>query len=215
MRRATWSGPAGLVLVVRRHSAGRVIKCQERAFTGLCWGNNRDRRAEQMPRNSSLEFTYRSMASACTICGFPLSLSQFRGCRSPAASYLVRLRPPSDSIEARRKGLMKPMSLKRVGATRGWAALVVLAFVVSALGCGGKARSARPRDGTARMAHTLAVIYAQALANPESNRFLNRERADKLQMQLAQYTGGDPGIKRYELARSARMLDRPPVPFRR
>ncbi|MEA2766126.1 MAG: hypothetical protein QOK07_2530 [Gemmatimonadaceae bacterium] len=96
---------------------------------------------------------------------------------------------------------MKPMSLKRAGATRGSATLVVLSLLVSVgLGCGGDARSARPRDGTARMADTLAVIYAQALASPESNRFLNRERADKLQAQLAQSTNGDIGIKRYEMA---------------
>ena len=39
---------------------------------------------------------------------------------------------------------MKPMSLKGVGVTKGWATLVVLAFIVSGgLSCGGEARSAR------------------------------------------------------------------------
>src|SRR5437762_10614109 len=88
-----------------------------------------------------------------------------------------------------------------VATTRHWAARVVLAFVVGGgLGCGGEARSARHRDGSARMADTLAVLYAQALANPESNRFLNRERADRLQAELAKHTGTDAVISRYQLA---------------
>src|SRR6266550_1641816 len=87
-----------------------------------------------------------------------------------------------------------------VATTRHWAARVVLAFVVGGLGCGGEARSARHRDGSALMADTLAVLYAQALANPESNRFLNRERADRLQAELAKHTGTDAVISRYQLA---------------
>jgi hypothetical protein len=77
---------------------------------------------------------------------------------------------------------------------------LILVFVVSVWGCSGEARSARPRDGSVRMADTLAVIYAQAVANPESNRFLNRERADRLQTELAKHGGGNTVASRYGLA---------------
>jgi hypothetical protein len=52
------------------------------------------------------------------------------------------------------------------------AAPVILLGVV---GCAGPAP-----DGTARMADTLATLYARAVANPMSNQFLNRERADTI-----------------------------------
>jgi tetratricopeptide (TPR) repeat protein len=83
----------------------------------------------------------------------------------------------------------------------GWIARVVLAFVVSGgLACSPDERLPRARDGTARMADTLAVIYAEALANPADNRFLNRERAEALQAMAARQTGAEAIETRYRLA---------------
>ncbi|MEK7401547.1 MAG: CRTAC1 family protein [Gemmatimonadota bacterium] len=47
----------------------------------------------------------------------------------------------------------------------------------------------RARDGTARMADTLASINARERATPERNLFLNRERADKIQAELLRRGG--------------------------
>src|SRR5687767_15902272 len=84
-----------------------------------------------------------------------------------------------------------------------WTARVALAFAVSSgLGCDREARSAPPsaRDGTARMADTLAYLYRQALAEPRANPFLNRERADAIQATLAQQTGFQALNSRHALA---------------
>jgi hypothetical protein len=93
----------------------------------------------------------------------------------------------------------------RRGACRGWGARVVLACVVSVgVGCNQAESSSspppRPRSGTARMADTLAVIYAQALANPDANLFLNRQRADRVQAALIGQTGGMALNYRHKLA---------------
>ena len=88
-------------------------------------------------------------------------------------------------------------------ALRGWTFRVVLAFAVSAgLGCYQEKRSSppRPRDGNARMADTLAFINAQALAHPQSNPFLNRERADSIQAAVVLQTGADAWNSRHQLA---------------
>lgn len=70
------------------------------------------------------------------------------------------------------------------------------------LGCDQEERSPPPdpRDGTARMADTLAFIYAQALAEPKSNPFLNRERADAIQALVARQTGFQALNNRHALA---------------
>src|ERR1700694_5426998 len=86
---------------------------------------------------------------------------------------------------------------------RGRTLRVVLAFAVSAgLGCYQEKRSPppRPRDGTARMADTLAFINTQALAHPEQNPFLNRERADAIQAAVVFQVGADAWNSRHQLA---------------
>jgi ASPIC and UnbV/FG-GAP-like repeat len=54
--------------------------------------------------------------------------------------------------------------------------------------------------GTARMADTLAAIYARSIANPDGNPFLNSERANALQAQLAGATGAQAMELRFRLA---------------
>ncbi|HET9275863.1 MAG TPA: CRTAC1 family protein [Gemmatimonadales bacterium] len=66
-------------------------------------------------------------------------------------------------------------------------------------GCGGKSTAAA-RSGTAVMADTLAAIYARSLADPMSNRFLNRARADSIQASLARKSGVEAMNLRYRLA---------------
>jgi len=67
------------------------------------------------------------------------------------------------------------------------ARVLVSLAVAGALGC--VAQSTPKGDGTARMADTLARIYASAIADPTSNPFLNRERAAALRSIVAQQTG--------------------------
>ena len=55
------------------------------------------------------------------------------------------------------------------------------------------------------MADTLAVIYAQAIANPFSNPFLSRERADAIQAALIGQTGTAAVQNRLLLARTRLM----------
>jgi len=84
--------------------------------------------------------------------------------------------------------------------------LLLLACLPSGiLGCGDSPPPAPPRDGTARMADTLAVIYAQAVANPLSNPFLSRERADAIQAALVGQTGTTAVQNRFLLARTRLM----------
>jgi hypothetical protein len=65
---------------------------------------------------------------------------------------------------------------------------VILAVAAAgALGC--DSSSAAQRSGSARMVDTLAQIYAQAVADPRTNAFLNRERAAALRVALAQQVG--------------------------
>jgi hypothetical protein len=104
------------------------------------------------------------------------------------------------------------MGNERVTSIQGWTARVVLALAVTGnLGCERPARPAPaateaartppgPRSGTARMADTLAVIYAQSVANPESNPFLNRERAGAVQAMIVRQTGAAAWNNRHRLA---------------
>ena len=57
-----------------------------------------------------------------------------------------------------------------------------------------------PRDGTARMVDTLKVLYAQALAAPTDNAFLNRARADTIQARMAGQSASDARLSQYSLA---------------
>jgi hypothetical protein len=90
---------------------------------------------------------------------------------------------------------------------------VVLGVASAALGCSprehaGSTRSdapaeaaARPaRDGSARMADTLAVLRARSLENPLGNPFLNRERAAALRAQAAWQTGAEALNTRHRMA---------------
>jgi tetratricopeptide (TPR) repeat protein len=78
---------------------------------------------------------------------------------------------------------------------------VLLAIAAGAsLGCAKEGASAPARGGTARMADTLAVLYRQALVNPEMNPFLNRERADAVQAMLARQSGFQALNTRHRLA---------------
>jgi hypothetical protein len=72
---------------------------------------------------------------------------------------------------------------------RGYGPLLLASLLPGALGCSEPPPSAPSRDGTARMADTLAVISAQARANPLANPFLSRERAEVLQAMLARQVG--------------------------
>jgi hypothetical protein len=93
------------------------------------------------------------------------------------------------------------MGMGRVIAIRRWSGCAVLALALGGgHGCGREDRPIRSRDGTARMADTLAVLTARALANPTANRFLNRERAEALQALIARQSGADVLSGRYLLA---------------
>lgn len=88
---------------------------------------------------------------------------------------------------------MRPVALHRC----------LLAFVLSAaLGCGQEERSPPPdaRNGTQRMADTLAAIYAQALRSPEPNIFLNRERVAAIKLRIARQSGSDALNSRHWMA---------------
>src|SRR4051812_30533449 len=65
------------------------------------------------------------------------------------------------------------------------------------LGSGGPLCSRTPPrptiTGTDRMADTLAVLYRQAVANPEANPFLNDARAAKLKARVA-YENGNQAL---------------------
>ena len=99
---------------------------------------------------------------------------------------------------------------RRPATLRGWPARLALALAVgAALACGERAppAAARPsssppptRDGTARMADTLAVLAAEALGNPMANPFLNRERATVLRGRAAFQEGGDALNTRHWMA---------------
>jgi len=73
--------------------------------------------------------------------------------------------------------------------------LAPISFVVA----GVVACSGRAPDGTARMADTLATLYAEAVANPMSNQFLNRQRADTIFARLAGMSGAEALNARYLL----------------
>jgi hypothetical protein len=82
------------------------------------------------------------------------------------------------------------------------APLVGLSLVALSLGC-----SARG-GGTQRMADTLAYLNAQAVAQPERYEFLNRERADALQLKIFQRGGRTPFMERFSLAREQLLAGR-------
>jgi hypothetical protein len=77
--------------------------------------------------------------------------------------------------------------------------LALTGVLVAALGCRPEPPTARIPSGTARMADTLAVLIAQALANPSANPFLSRERADAFQAEIAGRTGVDAFGLRFQL----------------
>src|SRR3954471_15631442 len=82
--------------------------------------------------------------------------------------------------------------------------LVVGQFAIS--GCSAKAEQQPPaRDGTARMADTLSVLYRQAIADPRGNMFLNRERADAIQTMLVSQSGNEALNIRYLVAQERLM----------
>ena len=70
----------------------------------------------------------------------------------------------------------------------------ILFAVAGVAACAGPAT-----DGTARMVDTLATLYAQAVANPMSNQFLNRQRADTIFARLAGMSGPEALNARYLL----------------
>jgi tetratricopeptide (TPR) repeat protein len=78
---------------------------------------------------------------------------------------------------------------------------LAIASALVAVGCS-SAETAPPkdtRDGTQRMADTLAVLYRRALANPEGNPFLSKERADRLESLLKYQTGPEALNNRFAL----------------
>jgi hypothetical protein len=73
-----------------------------------------------------------------------------------------------------------------------------LLLALSAAACGRSPRAAR--DGTSAMADTLAAIRARALADPQSDPFENRARADALQRIVSTQSGPMALQNRYLLA---------------
>ena len=86
-------------------------------------------------------------------------------------------------------------------------ALALLAPVAaSLLACSPAAR--RDSRGTKRMADTLAVLYARAAAQPDRYEFLNRERADAMQLSAFQQGRPTSPEDRYALARQLLLAGR-------
>jgi hypothetical protein len=83
--------------------------------------------------------------------------------------------------------------------------LLLASLLTGALGCSEPPPSVPSRGGTVRMADTLAAIYAQARANPLSNPFLSRERAEVLQATLARQVGPTALGTRFQLAKTRLM----------
>lgn len=76
----------------------------------------------------------------------------------------------------------------------------LLSWVLSACAPNAESRNPAPRRGTQQMADTLAALYARARAVPQNNAFLNRERADAIERDLAT-RGGQMDLEgRYLLA---------------
>jgi hypothetical protein len=87
--------------------------------------------------------------------------------------------------------------MRRAAVRRRAARWLVAAGFVLAAGCeAGRA----PPDGTARMADTLRSVHARALAEPQRFPFLNRARADSLQVMVAGLSGPDALQFRFMLA---------------
>ena len=78
--------------------------------------------------------------------------------------------------------------------------LALAVMAIAALGCATERRTPAPRSGTARMADTLKILYAEALANPQGNPFLSRQRADALQSTIALHTGSGDLDSRFVMA---------------
>ncbi|MEO5816250.1 MAG: CRTAC1 family protein [Gemmatimonadaceae bacterium] len=88
-------------------------------------------------------------------------------------------------------------------------ALLALA-VTATLGCATDARPAvKARTGTQRMADTLKAIYAQAIASPQGNPFLSRQRADVIQTMVALQTGARDLDNRFLMAQERVMAGQP------
>jgi hypothetical protein len=68
------------------------------------------------------------------------------------------------------------------------------------------ARPTATPDGTARMADTLARIYAEALADPVRNAFLNGPRADALQSLVAANAAGPDALQGHYMLAQERLL---------
>ena len=79
--------------------------------------------------------------------------------------------------------------------------VLLLVAVSTALACAAEPRpAANTRTGTQRMADTLKALYAQAVANPQGNPFLSRNRADVIQTMIALQTGSRDLDNRFLLA---------------
>ena len=94
--------------------------------------------------------------------------------------------------------MILPVKLLVVRNRRAVQALLAC-LVVGAAGCG--ARPADSTDGTKRMADTLAILNARAIAEPTKYEFLNRERAAALQAALVQQRAVAAPDYQFEIAR--------------
>jgi hypothetical protein len=88
----------------------------------------------------------------------------------------------------------------RARSVRSPVLLALLAVAAGAPGCGAPEPAEPPRSGTARMADSLAAVYARALANPMDNPFLSRERAEAIQATVARQPGPAGFTNRMKLA---------------
>jgi hypothetical protein len=89
----------------------------------------------------------------------------------------------------------------------GLVARVLLApLVAGAMGCG--ARTIPSSNGTQRMADTLAALYERAVADPSRYEFMNRERADAMQLAIFQQAGRAGMGDRFRLARELLLAGR-------
>jgi hypothetical protein len=80
------------------------------------------------------------------------------------------------------------------------ARILLLCAIGGELGCEHAAPAPAAKTGTARMADTLAALYAQALGNPAANPFLSRQRADAMQANLVGQFGPATFGPRYMIA---------------
>ena len=79
-------------------------------------------------------------------------------------------------------------------------ALVVLLSAACSQSDSAKPAAVTVQGSTARMADTLAAIYARAVANPATNPFLNRERATAIEAEVRGATGDQAMDAQFRLA---------------